>query len=75
MADVGQARDFVDVKEDIASNIDRVELYFAASYVENDHEFLHFWPSSEQIIMEFSAICLHLNDKKMSFLMNWKGHW
>ena len=62
------------LKEDIAGNTERVELYFAASHVKNDHEFLHFWPSSEQIIMEFFAICLQLNDQKMSFLMNRKGH-
>ena len=30
------------LKEDIAGNTDWVELYFAASYVENDHEFSAF---------------------------------
>ena len=30
------------LKEDIAGNTERVELYFAASYVENDHEFSAF---------------------------------
>ena len=37
MAIVGQVREFVDVKEDIAGTIERVELYFSASYVKNDH--------------------------------------
>ena len=30
------------LKEDIAGNTERVELYFAASYVKNDHEFSAF---------------------------------
>ena len=30
------------LKEDIAGNTERVELYFAASYVENDHQFSAF---------------------------------
>ena len=44
MAIVGQVREFVDVKEDIASYIERVELYFAANYVEDDHEVSELWP-------------------------------
>lgn len=42
MAIVGQVREFVDVKEDIAGTIERVELYFAANYVKNDHRVLAF---------------------------------
>ena len=30
---VGQVGEYVDGKEDIASHIERVELYFAANYV------------------------------------------
>ena len=43
MAIVGQVREFVDVKEDIAGTIERVELYFAANYVKNDHRVLAFY--------------------------------
>ena len=38
MALVGQVGEYVEGKEDIASYIERVELYFAANYVEEDHE-------------------------------------
>ena len=38
MALVGQVGEYVEGKEDIASYIERVELYFAANYVEKDHE-------------------------------------
>ena len=34
MALVGQVGEYVDSKEDIASYIERVELYFAANYVQ-----------------------------------------
>ena len=42
MALVGQVGEYVDGKEDIASYIERVELYFAANYVEEDHEVATF---------------------------------
>ena len=35
---MGQVGEYVEGKEDIASYIERVELYFTASYVEKDHE-------------------------------------
>ena len=38
MALVGQVREYVDGKEAILSYIERVELYFAANYVEKDYE-------------------------------------
>ena len=38
MALVGQVREYVDRKEDIASYIERVELYFAANYVKADYK-------------------------------------
>ncbi|XP_044167171.1 uncharacterized protein K02A2.6-like [Acropora millepora] len=38
MALVGQVGEYVDGKEDIASYIERIELYFAANYVEKDNE-------------------------------------
>ena len=38
MALVGQVKEYVDGKEDIASCIKRIELYFAANYVEKDNE-------------------------------------
>ena len=42
MALVGQVGEYVDGKEDIASYIERVELYFAANYVEEDHKVATF---------------------------------
>ena len=38
MALVGQVGEYVDGKEDIASYIKRVELYFVTNDVEKDHE-------------------------------------
>ena len=38
MALVGQVEEYVDGKEDIASYIERLELYFAANYLEKDNE-------------------------------------
>ena len=38
MALVGQVGEYVDGKEDIASYIERVELYFAANYVKADYK-------------------------------------
>ena len=38
MALVGPVGEYVDGKEDIASYIERIELYFAANYVEKDNE-------------------------------------
>ena len=38
MALVGQVKEYVDGKEDIASCIERIELYFALNYVEKDNE-------------------------------------
>ena len=35
---MGQVREYVEGKEDIASYIEWVELYFAANYIEEDHE-------------------------------------
>ena len=35
MALVGQVGEYVDGKEDITSSIERVELYFAANYVDS----------------------------------------
>ena len=35
---MGQVEEYIDGKEDIASYIERVELYFAANYVEADYE-------------------------------------
>ena len=61
------------LKEDIAGNTERVELYFAASYVENDHEFSAFLAVLGADYYG-ALLCLHLNDQKMSFLMNRKGH-
>ena len=42
MALVGQVGEYVDGKEDIASYTERVELYFAANYVEADFEVATF---------------------------------
>ena len=42
MALVGQVGVYVDGKEDIAIYIERVELYFAANYVEEDNEVATF---------------------------------
>jgi len=36
LALVGQVGEYVDGKEDVTSYIERVELYFAANYVEAD---------------------------------------
>ena len=38
MALVGQVGEYVDGKEDIAGYIERIDLYFAANYVEKDNE-------------------------------------
>ena len=40
MALVGHVGEYVDGKEDIASYIERVELYFAANYVKADYSLL-----------------------------------
>ena len=40
MALVGRVGEYVDGKEDIASYIERVELYFAANYVKADYSLL-----------------------------------
>ena len=42
MALVGQFGEYVDGKEDIASYIERVELYFAANYVKADYKVATF---------------------------------
>ena len=42
MALVGQVGEYVDGKEDIASYIERVELYFAANYVKADYKVATF---------------------------------
>ena len=42
MALVGQVGEYVDGKEDIASYIERVELYFAANYVKTDYKVATF---------------------------------
>ena len=42
MALVGQVVEYIDGKEDIASYIEGVELYFAANYVEADYEVATF---------------------------------
>ena len=42
MALVGQVGEYVDSKEDIASYIERVELYFAANYVKADYKVATF---------------------------------
>ena len=39
---LGQVGEDVDSKEDIASYIERVELYFAANYVKADHKVATF---------------------------------
>ena len=39
---VGQVGEYVDRKEDIASYIERVGLYFAANYVDTDYEVATF---------------------------------
>ena len=39
---MGQVGEYVDRKEDIASYIERVELYFAANYVDADYEVASF---------------------------------
>ena len=39
---MGQVEEYIDGKEDIASYIERVELYFAANYVEADYEVATF---------------------------------
>ena len=38
----GSSRRYVEGKEDIASYLERLELYFAANYVEEDHKFSTF---------------------------------
>ena len=42
MALVGQVGEYVDGKEEIASYIERVELYFAANYVKADYKVATF---------------------------------
>ena len=42
MALVAQVREYIDGKEDIASYIERVELYFAANYVKAITKLLRF---------------------------------
>ena len=42
MALVGQVGEYVDGKKDIASYIERVELYFAANYVKADYKVATF---------------------------------
>ena len=42
MALVGQVGEYVDGKEDIASYIERVELYFAANYVKAGYKVATF---------------------------------
>ena len=42
MALVGQVGEYGDGKEDIASYIERVELYFAANYVKADYKVATF---------------------------------
>ena len=42
MALVGRVGEYVDGKEDIASYIERVELYFAANYVRADYKVATF---------------------------------
>ena len=42
MALVGQVREYVNGTEDIASYIERVELYFAANYVKADYKVATF---------------------------------
>ena len=42
MALVGRVGDYVDSKGDIASYIERVELYFAANYVKADYKVATF---------------------------------
>ena len=42
MALVGRVGEYVDGKEDIASYIERVELYFAANYVKADYKVATF---------------------------------
>ena len=42
MALVGQVGEYVDGKKEIASYIERVELYFAANYVEADYKVATF---------------------------------
>lgn len=42
MSLVGHVGEYVEGREDIASYIERVELYFAANYVEKDHEISTF---------------------------------
>ena len=42
MALVGQVGEYVDGKKDIATYIERVELYFAASYVKADYKVATF---------------------------------
>lgn len=42
MALVGQVGEYLEGKEDIASYIEWVELYFAVNYVKKDHEVLTF---------------------------------
>ena len=42
MALLGKVGEYIDGKEDIASYIERVELYFAANYAEADYEIATF---------------------------------
>ena len=44
---MGQVGEHIDGKEDIASYIERVELYFAANYVEADYEVATFLALTE----------------------------
>lgn len=67
MAFVGQAGEFVHVKEDIARYIEQVQLYLQPVMSKTITRFLLFWPWSEQILMELSAIYWHLNNRKISF--------
>ena len=39
---MGQVGEYIDGKEDIASYMERVELYFEANYVEADYEVATF---------------------------------
>ena len=65
---VGQVGEYVDGKEDIASYIERVELYFAANYVKADYNvatFLAFIVADAYGVRE---ICYPLNVQNMSFV-------
>ena len=75
MALVGHVGEYVDSKEDIASYIERVELYFAANYVKTDYKVATFIAFIGADVYGVSRNSLSLNVQKISLLCNSMKSW